>query len=191
MDCALLVRLGDRNRSVPLSLNELHRCLALSVVMHGWGALVTLLGSNSTVANSHIESANWITRQHTANITVSGANQKILNNTLRSCTGKMIAFILYDGVPVTGITIRGNDCRKYAYAMFDGGTACFYTNGKDNLGGAEISYNLIAQNMTLNDRVSCGIYLDDGAHNATIHHNVIHFQGVDWKAGATVKPDGP
>ena len=148
-----------------------------SIVMYGWGSLVTLLGSNSTVANSHIENANWITRQHTANITVSGANQKILNNTLRSCTGKMIAFILYDGVPVKGITIRGNDCRRYAYAMFDGGTACFYTNGNGDLGGAEISHNVIAENMTRNDRVSCGIYLDDGAHNAVIHHNVIHGGG--------------
>ena len=77
MDCALLVRLGDRNRSVPLSLNELHRCLALSVVMHGWGSLVTLLGSNSTVANNHIDSANWITRQHTANITVAGRERQL------------------------------------------------------------------------------------------------------------------
>lgn len=148
-----------------------------SVVMYGWGALVTLLGSNSTVANNHIENANWITHQHTANITVSGANQKILNNTLRNCTGKMIAFITYDDAPVEGITIRGNDCRKYAYAMFNGGTACFYTNGNNDLRGAEISYNLIADNMTLNDRVSCGIYLDDGAHDATIHHNVIHGSG--------------
>ena len=74
-----------------------------SVVMYGWGALVTLLGSNSTVSNNHIEGANWITRQHTANITVSGANQKILNNTLRNCTGKMIAFIVYDGVPIEGM----------------------------------------------------------------------------------------
>ena len=148
-----------------------------SVVMYGWGALVTLLGSNSTVANNHIESANWITRQHTANITVSGANQRILNNTLRRCTGKMIAFILYDDVPVKGIVIRGNDCRQYAYSMFDGGTACFYTNGNSDLGAAEISYNVIAENMTLKDRVSCGIYLDDGAHNATIHHNVIHGGG--------------
>ena len=148
-----------------------------SVVMHGWGALVTLLGSNSTVSNNHIEGANWITRQHTANITVSGANQKILNNTLRGCTGKMIAFIVYDGVPIEGITIRGNDCRKYAYAMFDGGTACFYTNGNNDLKGAEISYNVIAENMTRNDRVSCGIYLDDGANDATIHHNVIHGGG--------------
>ncbi len=148
-----------------------------SVIIHGWGSLVTLLGSNSTIVNNHIEDANWITRQHTANITVSGTNQKILNNTLRNCTGKMIAFILYDGVPVKGITIRGNDCRKYAYAMFDGGTACFYTNGEDDLGGAEICYNVIAENMTLKDRVSCGIYLDDGSHNATIHHNVIHGGG--------------
>ncbi|MEM9827852.1 MAG: right-handed parallel beta-helix repeat-containing protein [Planctomycetota bacterium] len=145
-----------------------------SVVMHGWGCLVTLLGSHSTVENNYIGDANWITRQHTANITVSGKNQKILNNTLRYSTGRMIAFILYDGSPVKAITIRGNDCRRYAYAMFDGGTSCFYTNGENDLGGAEISYNVIADNMTTDDRVSCGIYLDDGAHNATIHHNVIH-----------------
>lgn len=154
-----------------------HNILKNSVVMYGWGSLVTLLGGNSTLANNHIEGANWITRQHTANITVSGSNQKILNNTLRDSTGKMIAFIIYDDVPVKGIMIRGNDCRRYGFSMFDGGTACFYTNGEDDLGGAEISYNVIAENMTRNDRVSCGIYLDDGAHNASVHHNVIHGGG--------------
>ncbi|HUF60824.1 MAG TPA: right-handed parallel beta-helix repeat-containing protein [Verrucomicrobiales bacterium] len=148
-----------------------------SVVMYGWGSLVTWLGSNGTVINNHIESANWITRQHTANITVSGDNQKILNNTLRESTGKMIAFVLYDDSPVKGIRISGNDCRRYGYVMLDCGTSAMYTNGVGDLGGAEIFYNLIAENMTLNDRISCAIYLDDGSHNATIHHNVTHGGG--------------
>lgn len=148
-----------------------------SYIAYGWGSLITLRGRDCTVENCYLEEAGWIGRQATVCILTSGANQKILRNTMRKSSSKMIAFVDYQGIPSTGTIIKYNDCRQYAYLMRDGGTACIYTNGNSDLEGAEIAYNLIAENMTDNDRVSCGIYLDDHAHNATVHHNIVHGGG--------------
>ncbi len=41
------------------------------------------------------------------------------------------------------------------------------------MGGAEISHNYIADNRATNQRVSCGIYLDDGSSNVRVHDNII------------------
>jgi hypothetical protein len=150
-------------------------------IAKGWGALVTLLGKNSTVENCYLESANWLGRIHTSPLVVAGTNQKVLNNTLRRSGGEMLAFMMYDDMPISAAKIIGNDCRRYGALMLDSGTSAIYTNGNSDLGGSEIAYNFIAENLTAHKRIASGIYLDDHAHNAIIHHNVV--DGRDHRGG--------
>ncbi len=147
-------------------------------VSKGWGALITVRGRANTVENNVIEDAGWQCREFAVNLVVNGADHRILRNTLRQSTAMLIVMIDIDRVPTTAPVIRLNDCRDYGYVMLDGGTAAIYQNGNNDLQGADISYNFIADNRTANQRVSCGIYLDDGAANFRVHHNVIVGNGL-------------
>ncbi len=142
-------------------------------VAHGWGALITVRGRNNTVENNVVEDANWQCREFAVNIVVNGTDHRIIKNTVRTSTAMLIVMIDIDRVPTIRPQIQYNDCRDYAHVMLDGGTAAIYYNGNDDLGGGEISHNFIADNRTTNERVSCGIYLDDGSNNCRVHHNVI------------------
>ena len=139
----------------------------------GWGALVTLRGEGNVLERSVLEDANRQEREFAVNVVVNGANQRVVDNRLRGSTAMLVALIDIDRLPTTAPTISRNDCRDYGRRLLDGGTAAIYYNGNDDLGGGEFSYNLIADNRTADHRVSCGIYLDDGAFNARVHHNVI------------------
>ena len=141
-------------------------------VARGWGALVTVRGTGNAVEDNVIEDANWQCREFAVNVVVNGEGHRVVGNTLRTSTAMLVALIDVDRLPTTATLVRGNDCRDYGHVMLDGGTAAIYHNGNDDLGGAEFSHNLIADNRTDNQRVSCGIYLDDGSCNVRVHHNV-------------------
>ncbi len=144
-----------------------------SYVAYGWGALISLRGNNNTAENNYVEEANWQCRQDAVCITVCGANQKVLRNTLRKSNSMLISLRDIARQSLIAPKIKYNDCRDYGYVMLDGGTAAIYYNANSDMKGGEFAYNVISGNHTKNDRVSTGIYLDDGARNATIHHNVI------------------
>ena len=146
-------------------------------VAHGWGALISLRGKNNTAENNFVEEANWQCRQDAVCITVSGAHHKVLRNTLRKSNSMLICLRDIGREPLIAPRINYNDCRDYGYVMLDGGTAAIYCNANDDLRGGEFAHNFIAGNRATNHRVSCGIYLDDGAQNAIVHHNVIHGGG--------------
>jgi hypothetical protein len=147
-------------------------------VAKGWGALITVRGRGNTVENNLVENAGWQCREFAVNIVVNGADHRILRNTVRTSTAMLIVMIDIDRVPTTAPVIRHNDCRDYGHVMLDGGTSAIYMNGNNDLQGADISYNFIADNRTRNPRVSCGIYLDDGANHFRVHHNVVVGNGL-------------
>lgn len=157
------------------SRNTIRRCR----VSRGWGALITVRGSENTVENNIVEEANWQCREFAVNIVVNGSNHRIARNTVRGSTAMLIVMIDIDRVPTVAPVISRNDCRDYGRIMLDGGTAAIYFNGNDDMGGGEISHNFIADNRTVNQRVSCGIYLDDGANNVRVHHNVVDGGGLN------------
>lgn len=142
-------------------------------VAYGWGALISLRGHDNIVQNNYIEECNWQMRQDAVGVILVGSNQKILNNTLRKSTSMLISLRDIDRVPIIAPVIKHNDLREYGYVMKDGGTAAIYYNGNSEMQGGEFAYNYIDGNRAWNNRVSAGIYLDDGSYNATIHHNII------------------
>lgn len=144
-----------------------------SYVAHGWGALISLRGSNNTAENNYVEEANWQFRQDAVCITVCGANQKVLRNTLRKSNSMLISMRDIARQSLIAPEIQYNDCRDYGYVLLDGGTAAIYYNANSDMKGGKFAYNVISGNHTKNHRVSTGIYLDDGARNAILHHNVI------------------
>jgi hypothetical protein len=150
-----------------------------SRVARGWGALVTVRGRENTVENNVIEEANWQCREFAVNVVVNGSGHRILRNTLRTSTAMLLVMIDIDRKPTVAPLISSNHCSDYGRIMLDGGTAAIYFNGNNDAEGGEISHNFITDNRTRNQRVSCGIYLDDGAHNFRVHHNVVHGGGVN------------
>ncbi len=160
---------GTSGITISGSGNAIRNCR----VARGWGALITVRGKRNTVENNLVEEANWQCREFAVNIIVNGQRHRILRNTVRKSTAMLIVMIDIDRVPTTTPLIKLNDCRDYGYIMLDGGTAAIYQNGNNDLAGAEVSYNFITDNRTTNQRVSSGIYFDDGAYDFRVHHNVI------------------
>jgi hypothetical protein len=121
--------------------------------------------------------------------TVNGTGHRILNNTLRTSTAMLIVMIDIDRQPTLAPLISSNRCSDYGRIMLDGGTAAIYFNGNNDSQGGEIAYNFISDNRTKNQRVSSGIYLDDGACNFRVHHNVVHGGGLNRAGLFTHKGD--
>lgn len=167
------VKDGTSGIHISGSGNTIRNCY----VAYGWGALISLRGESNTAENNYVEEANWQCRQDAVCITVCGANQKVLGNTLRKSNSMLLSLRDIARQSLIAPVIKFNDCRDYGYVMLDGGTAAIYYNANSDMKGGEFAYNVISGNHTEHDRVSCGIYLDDGARNATIHHNVIHGGG--------------
>ena len=148
-----------------------HNTLQHSTVAYSAGNGVSLQGTYNTVTDTLIHDTDY-SASYDSLINVIGTNETITHNTLYN-TGR-------DGIqgPSGNETIAYNDIFHFGELNQDLGgiyTCCANINGT----GTSIDHNWIHDNIAVGDRGFAysapgeGVYIDNGAHDFAVHHNVI------------------
>lgn len=156
------------------------------VVVFGTGNTVRGCTIHDTAGSGIITSGtgHLLTRNTLYNIDYSGtyALPLELGGTGMTATFNTIHDAGRDGVhPGTGSTVMFNDISYVGRLAHD--LACIYTFGTEAIAGSgartRIAYNWVHDRADTTDRLSKGIYLDNGTRNYLVDHNVC------WNCGAS------
>jgi hypothetical protein len=132
-------------------------------VAHSWGDGITVWGENNIIRNNEIFDCDWIAND-CANLTVTGKNQLVSNNTIHQSGRSLIVHrdIESSSLVYNNLYHNGIHCEDL------GMTATFLTDGKNT----ELAYNYLHDTKA---RVkNHGIYLDNGNKNFHVHHNIVN-----------------
>jgi autotransporter-associated beta strand protein len=160
------------------------------VILSGTGATVRNCTIHDTAGSGIVTSGtgHLITRNNIYNIDYSGtyAIPLELGGTGMIATFNTIHDTGRDGLhPGTGSTVMFNDISYVGRLAHDLG--CIYTFGTEAIAASgartRIAYNWVHDRGDTSDRLSKGIYLDNGARNYVVDHNVC------WNCGA-ITTDG-
>ena len=154
-----------RNGGVTISGNN--NTVSNSEIGYSWTSGLTVSGSSNTVSNNVVHDVNWFGSDSSA-IDISGwnndtatSNNTVTQNTMYN-TGRSGLVHRY----ATGAAITHNDISRYGALTSDlGGTYCYETDGS----GTSLAYNKIHDTRSFG---ACGVYMDGGSSNFSIHHNV-------------------
>lgn len=148
-----------RNGGVTISGNN--NTVSNSEIGYSWTSGLTVSGSSNIVSNNVVHDVNWFGSDSSAIDISWTSNNTVTQNTMYN-TGR--SGLVHR--KATGAAITHNDISRYGALTSDlGGTYCYETDGS----GTSLAYNKIHDARSFG---TCGVYMDGGSSNFSIHHNV-------------------